>query len=106
MPILENIAAMNPDAVETFTPPEMGGDVDLAEAKRRLGNQVIMIGGFDQFHYFNGCTPDETRAAVRKCFTEAGKGGGYILAPSDHFFDADLELIKAFTDEVRNCVYK
>jgi hypothetical protein len=64
-----------------------------------------MIGGFDQYHYFVGCTPEETRAYVRKCFEEAGEGGGYILCPSDHFFDADLELIKAYADEARKCVY-
>jgi uroporphyrinogen-III decarboxylase len=55
MPILEQIAGMGPDAMETFTPPDMGGDVDLAEAKRRIGDKVCMIGGFDQFHFFSGC---------------------------------------------------
>lgn len=105
MDILEDVAAMGPDAVETFTPVGMGGDADLAEAKKRIGDKVCMIGGFDQFHYFIGCSPEETRAAVRKCFEEAGANGGYILAPSDHFFDADLELIKAFVDEVHKCIY-
>ena len=105
MPILEMIADMNPDAMETFTPPGMGGDVDLAEAKRRIGHRVCMIGGFDQYHYFVGCTPEETRKAVRRCFEAAGENGGYIIAPSDHFFDADLELIAAFTDEARKCTY-
>ncbi len=105
MPILEDIAAMNPDAMETFTPPSMGADVDLAEAKKRIGDKVCMIGGFDQFHYFEGCTPADTRAAVRKCFEEAGGNGGYIICPSDHFFDAEIELIKAFADEARKCVY-
>ena len=81
-------------------------DVDLAEAKKRIGDKVCMIGGFDQFHYFIGCTPEETRAAVRKCFEEAGGNGGFILAPSDHFFDADIELIKAFADEAHKCVYE
>jgi hypothetical protein len=33
------------------------------------------------------------------------KGGGYILAPSDHFFEADLNLLEAFADEARNCTY-
>lgn len=105
MPILEDIAAMNPDAMETFTPPSMGADVNLAEAKKRIGDRVCMIGGFDQFHYFEGCTPADTRAAVKKCFEEAGGNGGYIICPSDHFFDADIELIKAFADEARKCVY-
>lgn len=64
-----------------------------------------MIGGFDQVHHLRGCTPEETRAAVRKCFEEAGANGGYILSPSDHFFDADLELIQAYADEAKRCVY-
>ena len=105
MPILERIADMNPDAMETFTPAGMGGDVSLREAKGRIGHRVCMIGGFDQYHYFTGCTADQTRREVRRCFEEAGEGGGYILAPSDHFFDADTELISAFTDEARKCRY-
>ena len=105
MPILENIVSMNPDAMETFTPPGMGGDTRLAEAKERIGDKVGMIGGFDQFHFFKDCTPEETRKAVRTCFEQAGTNGGYILCPSDHFFDADLELIEAFADEARKCVY-
>ncbi|GAB4363202.1 MAG: hypothetical protein Kow0042_00810 [Calditrichia bacterium] len=105
MPFLERIAALGVDAMETFTPPGMGGDTNLAEAKKRIGNRVCMIGGFDQFHFFKDCTPEETRREVRRCFNEAGEGGGYILAPSDHFFDAEPELIRAFADEARKCVY-
>ena len=105
MPILEDIAAMGPDAMETFTPPAMGADVDLAEAKKRIGDKVCMIGGFDQSYYFQHATPEETRAAVRRCFEQAGGQGGYILAPSDHFFDAKYELLQAFVDETRTCVY-
>ena len=106
MPFLESLADMNPDALETFTPPEMGGDSDLKQAKNRIGDRVCMIGGFNQFHYFNDCTPAQTRREVRRCFEAAGAGGGYILAPSDHFFDADLELIRAFAEEARECVYE
>jgi len=105
MPILENVAAMKPDAMETFTPPAMGGDTDLREAKRRVGDKICMIGGFDQFHFFTGCAPEATRREVRRCFEEAGAGGGFILSPSDHFFDADLELIRAYADEAHRCFY-
>jgi uroporphyrinogen-III decarboxylase len=106
MPMLEHIAAMKPDAMETFTPAAMGGDVNLAEAKRRIGDKVCMIGGFDQFHYFVGCTPEQTRAEVRRCFQEAGANGGFILSPSDHFFDADLSLLAAFAAEAHYCRYE
>lgn len=105
MPLLERLADLNPDAMETLTPPGMGGDMKLADAKKRIGERVTMIGGFDQFHFFRGCTPGETRKEVRRCFGEAGSGGGYILSPSDHFFEADLPLLEAFADEARHCTY-
>lgn len=105
MPILEDIAAMNPSAMETFTPPSLGGDTDLAAAKRRIGGRVCMIGGFDQFTWFRNCRPEETRAAVKNCFQAAGEGGGFILAPSDHFFEADTALLRAFAEAARECVY-
>lgn len=105
MPLLERIAAMQPDAMETFTPPAMGGDADLAEARRRLPRGICMIGGFDQFHFFTGGSPDDTRREVRRCFAAAGSDGHYILCPSDQFFDADVSLIEAFADEARHCTY-
>jgi len=106
MPLLEQIADMGTDAMETFTPPTLGGDADLKEAKRRIGDRVCMIGGFDQCSFFQGCQPEDTRRAVRQCFSDAGGDGGYVLAPSDHFFDADVELIRAFAEEARSCVYE
>lgn len=105
MPILEDIAAMKPDAMETFTPSGMGGDTLLKEAKKRVGDKVCMIGGFDQFHFFKDCSEEETRKEVRRCFEEGGGGGGFILSPSDHFFDADINLIRAFADEATKCSY-
>ncbi len=105
MPILEALAGLGADALETFTPPSLGGDTDLAEAKRRIGDRVCLIGGFDQARYLREGTPEETRRAVRACFEAAGEGGGYILAPSDHFFEAEPALLEAFADEARACVY-
>lgn len=105
MPFLEAIAGMKPDAMETFTPQAMGGDTNLAEAKRRIGAKVCMIGGFNQVHYFKDTTPEETAQAVRDAFEAAGEGGGFIIAPSDHFFDAKPELLKAFTAEAHRCLY-
>ncbi len=106
MQLLEQIADLGVDAMETFTPAEMGGDADLAEAKKRIGDRVCMIGGFDQFHFFKDCKPEDTRREVRRCFESAGQGGGYILCPSDHFFDADIELLEAFANEAHKCVYR
>lgn len=105
MPILEDLAAMGPEAMETFTPPGMGADVDLAEAFRRIGDKVCFIGGFDQGQYFLKSTPEETAAEVKRCFEACGREGGYIIAPSDHFFDARPELVEAFARSAHECVY-
>ena len=105
MPMLERIAAMRPNAMETLTPAAMGGDVDLAEARRRIPRDICMIGGFDQYHHFVGCDPKLTRREVRRCFAEAGRDGGYILCPSDQFFEADAPLLEAFADEAHQCCY-
>jgi hypothetical protein len=105
MPMLERVVDMGADAIETMTPVGMGGDCDLAAAHKRIGGRACMIGGFDQLHFFTGCDEDTTRAEVRRCFNEAGGGGRYILAPSDHFFEAETGLLKAFTSEAAKCTY-
>ena len=71
----------------------------------RVPAEICMIGGFDQFHFFTGCKPEQTRVEVRRCFEAAGANGAYILCPSDHFFDADPALIAAYADEARQCAY-
>ncbi|MFI5357224.1 MAG: uroporphyrinogen decarboxylase family protein [Opitutales bacterium] len=106
MALLERIVAMKPDAMETFTPAAMGGDARLAEARRRIPREICMIGGFDQYHHFVGCPPEETRREVRRCFEEAGRDGGYILCPSDQFFEAEAPLLEAFADEAHLCTYE
>jgi uroporphyrinogen decarboxylase len=93
------------EAIETFTPRGMGGDTDLKEAHARVAGRACMIGGFDQLHFFTDCHEEATRAEVRRCFKEAGEGGRYILSPSDHFFDARPELLRAFADEAARCSY-
>ena len=105
MPILDLLLEIGADAHETLTPPSMGGDVDLAEIKRRVGDKVALIGGFDQYNGFERATPAQTREHVRRCFETAGVGGAYIMNPSDHFFDAPVENVEAYADEARKCVY-
>ena len=47
-----------------------------------------------------------TRREVRRCFEAAGAGGDYILSPSDHYFDAEPGLVRAFAEEARLCTYQ
>ena len=105
MPILDLLVEVGSDALETLTPKSMGGDVDLAEVKRQVSDKVALIGGFDQYSGFENASPDDTRENVRRCFETAGKDGGYIMSTSDHFFDAPVANIEAYSDEACRCVY-
>ena len=98
---------MKKDGKTVFIPIRMINSelMRLVDGYGRIGDKVCMIGGFDQFHFFTGCTPEETRREVRRCFEAAGGGGGFILSPSDHFFEADMRLIEAFADEAKKCIY-
>ena len=82
----------------------MGGDCRLAEAQRRVGDKLAFIGGFDQNAGFERGNPERVREMVGELF-EACPGGGYICAPSDHFFFGDPENIQAFADAARECRY-
>ena len=91
--------------METFTPPAMGGDMDLAEARRRIPQNICMIGGFDQFHFFKGCT----RGADPGRGPPLLRGGGPATArissaPPTISSRPSRNLIKAFADEARKCV--
>jgi uroporphyrinogen-III decarboxylase len=105
MPMLEMVVENGADGLETMTPPNMGGDCDLAEASRRVGEKLFFIGGFDQNAGFEKGTPEAARRLVRECFEATEDHAGYIVAPSDHFFFGDPANVQAFVDEARNCAY-
>jgi uroporphyrinogen-III decarboxylase len=106
MPLLDMVAQNGADGIETMTPPSIGGDCDLAEASRRVGDGLFFIGGFDQNAGFERGTPDDARRLVRQCFEATReKIGAYICSPSDHFFFGDPENVEAFFDEAAKCIY-
>jgi uroporphyrinogen-III decarboxylase len=105
MQMLDLVAETGADGVETMTPRSMGGDCDLREASRRVGERLFFIGGFDQYAGFERGTPDHARALVRECFEATRDRAGYICCPSDHFFHGSPENLRAFAEEARACVY-
>lgn len=104
MPLLEIVAGNGADGLETMTPPGMGGDCDLAEANRRVGDRLFFIGGFDQSQGFERGTPEVAAELVRQCH-RACPDGGYICSPSDHFFRGDPANVQAFVDAANQCAY-
>ena len=104
MQLLETVAENGADGLETMTPPGMGGDCDLAEAARRVGNHLFFIGGFDQNRGFEKGKPEIVAEMVQELHA-ACPDGGYICCPSDHFFFGSPENIQAFVDAAGRCVY-
>ena len=105
MHMLELVVENGADGLETMTPPSMGGDCDLAEASRRVGDKLFFVGGFDQNAGFEKGTPAEARRLVFECFQATRDHAGYIICPSDHFFTGDPANLQAFADAARECVY-
>jgi len=105
MQMLDLVAQNGADGLETMTPPSMGGDCDLREASRRVGDRLFFIGGFDQYAGFENGTPEVARKLVFECFEATRDHAGYIIAPSDHFFHGDPANIQAFVDAAKECRY-
>jgi uroporphyrinogen-III decarboxylase len=77
MEYLEQMVDMGIDATEPLEPPPFG-DIDLAEAKRRVGDRMMLSGNVAS-QFFNTMDRDEVRASVRKSIKEGARGGGYSL---------------------------
>ena len=104
MKMLDNVLANGSDGLETMTPPSMGGDCDLAECSRQVGDKLFFVGGFDQNQGFEHGTPENVREQVFRLHASC-PDGGYICCPSDHFFHGDPANIQAFADACKECAY-
>jgi len=77
MDFLARFADMGIDAVEPLEPPPFG-NVDLAEARRRVGGRMLLSGNIASQDFVR-TTPDEVRFAVRQAIGAAAPGGGFTL---------------------------
>ena len=75
---LDNVLANGSDGLETMTPPSMGGDCDLAEATRLVGDKLFFIGGFDQNAGFERGSPETARRQVFDLFEATRDHAGDI----------------------------
>lgn len=99
--LLEDIADTGPDAIETLTSDRSSGDVDLADAKRRIGDRVCLFGGFNE-HLLHEQNADAVREEVARCLDAAMEGGGYVLRSTGQIFDAKPGLIEVMCETVRD----
>jgi hypothetical protein len=93
-PILEMLADSGAHVVEPLDP--LGG-VSVADAKRRIGHRVALMGGVNTLTLSSG-TPDQVRTeSIQKC--REGGPYGYILAAGDMVPpETPLENLEAMVD--------
>ncbi len=101
-PILEMLADTGADVVEPLDP--LGG-VQVADAKRRIGQRVALMGGLNTLTLASG-TPDEVRdEAIQKC--REGGPQGYILAAGDMVPPStSLANLQAMVDVARQSLWR
>ncbi|MCX6546376.1 MAG: hypothetical protein NTV05_18445 [Acidobacteria bacterium] len=76
---LELLEETGTRGIDTLDPPPIG-DVDLADAKRRVGHRLFLKGNIDPVNTVLRGMPSECADAARRCLEIAMEGGGYILS--------------------------
>jgi uroporphyrinogen-III decarboxylase len=96
MRTLVDYADAGADVIETLTPPPVG-DVDLAEAKRLVGDRVCLKGYVDLLYVIKLGTEAQVRETVREAIEVAAPGGGFILGTSDSIREGTpIENVRAY----------
>jgi uroporphyrinogen-III decarboxylase len=75
---LEDFADLKIDALDPLEVPPYG-DVDLADAKRRIGDRVCLVGGLDDMEVLESMDEATVKELGRRCLEMAGPDG-YCLA--------------------------
>ena len=71
---------------------------DLRKVKREYGKDLVFMGGIDE-QRLSSLNPDEVRELTRETIQILGKGGGYIIAPSQEIMsDVPLENMAAVVE--------
>ncbi|MCL5986995.1 MAG: hypothetical protein M1371_10625 [Actinobacteria bacterium] len=70
------------DIIEILEPPPLG-DVDLKDAKKRVGKDIVLQGNLDPINVLERDTPKQIEEEVKRCIDAAAEGGGYIFSTAD-----------------------
>jgi MtaA/CmuA family methyltransferase len=93
---LELIMETGTDGIDTLDPPPLG-NVELSDAKRRIGGRLFIKGNLDPVNVTLRGSPGDVLAAARRCLKAAAHGGGYVLSTAcsvpPHTPPANLEVL-------------
>ncbi|GIK74939.1 MAG TPA: hypothetical protein GYA08_07230 [Chloroflexi bacterium] len=79
MPIIDQLVSTRPHALHSLDPQ---AGVDIAEVKRRYGDQLCLIGNVNCAMLDTG-TPEQIAESVRYALRSGMPGGGYIFSTSN-----------------------
>lgn len=85
---LDKFAEIGIDGLNVLEGPPMG-DVEMADAKRRIGGRVCLCGNIEYDPMERG-TPEEIEAKVNGIIEQAGVGGGLIVSPTASPYNPSL----------------
>ncbi len=95
MPILDQLAQTSPHALHSLDPQ---GGVDIAEIKRRYGQQLCLVGNVNCALIETG-TEKQVRESARYALRHGMPGGGYIFSTSNCIYTGmRLERYEAMLD--------
>lgn len=92
-------------ALESLSTPASGGDiVCLKSARESLGDNVVMVGNFDQVHLLKEGTQEDIRKRVRKIFDETRGDSRFIFSTSDSIVPGTPgENVRALVEAALEC---
>lgn len=85
---LERFVDIGADGLNVLEPPPLG-DTRLADAKRRVGDRLCLIGNIQYDDIARG-TPDTVERLVREAIQDGAPGGGFILSPCASPYESPL----------------
>ncbi|MDD5705275.1 MAG: uroporphyrinogen decarboxylase family protein [Kiritimatiellae bacterium] len=85
---LESFADIGTDGLNVLEPPPCG-DVNLADAKRRIGDRVCLIGNLQYDDLVRG-SEAEVERWVATAIEQGASGGGFILSPCAYPYERAL----------------
>lgn len=72
----------NVDVMEPLEEPP-GGDVDLAEVKKRYGSRLCLKGNINTFDTMLNATPAQVEEKAKRLIDACAPGGGFVLSTGD-----------------------
>jgi len=93
-------------ALESLSTPASGGDIEsLRNTREKLGDNVVMVGNFDQVHLLREGSRDDIRREVRKIFEETRGDNRFIFSTSDSIIPGTpKENVEALVESAFECI--